>query len=519
MTEPSDTTTLDHYLRVLRQHRRLIVVVAFICSATALALALNQEPRYEATASMSFKDDSQALGAAGIVVQRSQEPAQVANQAAGTLTRDAIMNVVRKRLREKATVEDLQSRVSAVADPASNLVVITAKARTGKGAAALANTTAIVARDTTNQRAQDAARSEIATVRKRLARLDKGDTVDRRLQQEQLARLEAFSAFSASATINAVAAVPSSPSSPKPVLSTFIGLFLGIIIGVGLAFIRNTLDRRLRRPTEIAATLGLPLLGVVPADKLAIVPRSGVGPEAEGLEGFRILRTNVDFLDFDNPPRTVLVTSAMPEEGKSTVAVGLAVSGAATGRRTLLVECDLRRPVHAERLGLAKTPGLTDFLSGAAQPPDVLQTRPVDLGGDAATARVPGTALDLVCIAAGTQTDRPAEMLVSNRFKDFLAEVSSVYDLVVIDAPPLLPVADTLELVPQVDAVLFCVRSARTTRDQARAGIAALERFPARPTGLVVTDVRMNDGDVGGYYRYDYSSTGSSESAGTISTT
>jgi capsular exopolysaccharide synthesis family protein len=221
--------------------------------------------------------------------------------------------------------------------------------------------------------------------------------------------------------------------------------------------------------------------------------------QAEDLEAFRIMRQNFQYMAAE-PLRSVLVTSAMPEEGKSTVAVGLATALATGGRRTLLLDCDLRRPVVSRRLGLPQEPGLTDYLTGNAALGDVvhkLQTPLPSLNGAAALGDQ-----GLACITAGTSPPRPAELLASDRFQRFLAELSQSYDTVVLDSAPLLTVADSLALVPTVDSVLVCVRLHQSRRDHVRAAQHALGRLPERPMAVVLTAAR-SEGD--GYY-YGYGS-------------
>jgi Mrp family chromosome partitioning ATPase len=171
------------------------------------------------------------------------------------------------------------------------------------------------------------------------------------------------------------------------------------------------------------------------------------------------------------------------------------------GKRTLLVECDLRRPTLARRLGLAEAPGLTDYLARRADPQEILQTVEIAPSQNGGSGPLPtdGESL-LVCITAGTPSPQPAEMLGSERLHEFLQAVGESYEMVVIDSSPLLAVADTRELLPHVDGVLICIRSLQTTREQALAAKAALDHFPTRPTGIVVTGLGSRDAEQYGYY-------------------
>jgi Mrp family chromosome partitioning ATPase len=222
----------------------------------------------------------------------------------------------------------------------------------------------------------------------------------------------------------------------------------------------------------------------------------------------------------------------MPDEGKSTVSVSLASAAALAGSRVLLVECDLRRPSLSTRLGVKSNPGLTDYLQGAALPQDLLQMVPLTPPAGAAsqpsakpivtsphpsprmtspsTQRKKGgkpqqpqpTAPSMVVISAGSPVTNAPELLQSKRFEDFLDKVSRAYDLVVLDGSPLLSVADPLELAADADGVLLCIRVQRTTRDQARASVAALGHLPERPSGIVVTGLKRGDETYQYYYGY-----------------
>jgi Mrp family chromosome partitioning ATPase len=182
---------------------------------------------------------------------------------------------------------------------------------------------------------------------------------------------------------------------------------------------------------------------------------------------------------------------------------------AMAGKRVLLIDCDLRRPTLAGRLHARPRPGLTEYLVGKVSAPDVLQTVKLPLVGASNGARPSdnghrqGASASFVFVASGSHDSRSAELLGSPRLTEFLREAGGAYDAVVLDSSPLLPVSDTRELLPHVDAVILCARASQTTRDQAAAAKTALSQLPQRPTGLVITGVAAQADDYGAYaYAY-----------------
>jgi Mrp family chromosome partitioning ATPase len=333
---------------------------------------------------------------------------------------------------------------------------------------------------------------------------------------QELARIQSVGQFARSAQIAAFAVAPGSATSPDKVRSTVLGFVLGLLLGIVFAFVRDTLDRHLRNPRDIESSFKFPVLGYVRNDamgQLAYQSNGSGGRDKQlDVEAFRIVRRNLEFLSDSAPPRTILVTSGLPEEGKTTVAGSLAFAMAAAGRTTLLVDCDLRRPALADRLELERSPGISDFLVNGAKPEEILRTvqfsEPVSLNGSnpAGNGDAEGVARhQFVFVPAGSITIRATEALGSPRFKEFLAQVRQVYDVVILDSSPLLPVADTLEILPLVDAVVFCARERKATKATASAARAAFAHLPDRPTGLVVTGVKPRRGDAYGYAYYGYS--------------
>lgn len=519
----SDTRqgTLRDYVRVLRNARTAIIALTLLGAAIAAGLSLSQETQYVAAASVTFQEENRSNAEAGLAAVQTQTAAQLAAEGAATLLSNDVLRRARGRLESRRTIDELRAMLTTSVDAASTLVAVQATASDPQFAAALANEVArsavAIRQDSERARYERTAES----VERQYERLRDEDESDDRTDLargsllDRIATLRTLSVSATPARVAEAASVPSSPASPQPIRSTVFGGLIGLMLAIGLAFVRDTLDRRLRDSGEIQEELDLPVVGSVRVEALgnAAYVANGRGPMTDqDVESFRILRTNIEFLDVDRPIKSVLVTSPLPGEGKSTVAASLAAANAAAGKRTLLVECDLRRPCLSGRLSVDRSPGLSDYLAGQAQPGDIVQVVALSEAGISANGRGgddPQTAAEpeagkLAVIAAGSQSIRPAELLGSQRFRTFLEEITAAYEAVVIDTPPLLSVSDTLEIVPLVDGVLLCIRADQTTRDQARAVKGALAHLPERTTGIVVTGLKPGREHDYGYYSYAY---------------
>lgn len=527
MSEAPRYVTLRDYLRVLREHRLMIVLTALVFAAVAFVFSLQQEEVYEAEASLSIDDPSEGaafFGQEGVFPEPAE---QRAAELAGTAVQAPTLRAVAQRLEGELRPAEIASRITTRTETSTNFVVIEAAADDPRLAARLANFTAAKVADSRNaearQRFAHAARLQRSEVRALAGQRDQSPT--ERLTQLQIERqvssLQALSRFAEPVQVARSAAVPAAPSSPYPVRNTLLGLLVGLTLGVIAAFVRDSLDRRLRSSSEIEREMSLPLVGQVSAETLdrTVGPSNGRSTlTAAELEAFRILRMNVSLLD--RAPRTIAVTSALPEEGKSTVAAALAFASALAGSRVALVECDLRRPSMAGSLGISRSPGLTECLSQGSDPRSFLQRVTTQLPREATPsapstganggpiAKDPAAGLTATatasfdCLTAGEPIPRPAEALESKRFRELLSRLADEYDAVVVDTSPLLTVVDTLALIPQLDGVLLCVRKSRTTRDQLAAARRTLEHLPARPTGIVVTGLEPGEETYYGHYAY-----------------
>jgi capsular exopolysaccharide synthesis family protein len=508
---PPRYASFSDYVRVVRRHRILVVVITVLFVGVALAVSMSKTETFRAQAQISFRDvlaDLNLLGVGDTVPELA--PAQLAQINAELIARPEVTRRVAKRINEDISAAALASMVSASVGVQTNLVIVTAEAGDAQLAAEVANEYARAAKEvgTAEQlkRLRQAQKAILEEIKK--ARQDQNpgvSTIRLSVLEQTLSRVQTLLQISEPVRIVSPAGVPGAPVSPTPARDAVLAGLVGLVFGLLAAFGRDSLDRRLHTAKEVHDELGVPVLARVPKSALGSAGLAAGGErklsEAD-FEAFRVLRMNLAALRTE-PPVSVLITSALPEEGKSTLSMGLASASTVAGQRTLLVECDLRRPSFSGRLGIPREPGLTDYLNGRVEPQTVLRTIDLAMPTGANGAAEGGSAGTLVCISAGSPVANPAELLISARFKDFLAKVSQTYDLVILDGGPMLSIVDPLELVPQVDAVVFCVRAQKTTRDQVRAARAALANLPERPIGAVLTGLKRRGPDSYDYY-YGY---------------
>jgi non-specific protein-tyrosine kinase len=269
-------------------------------------------------------------------------------------------------------------------------------------------------------------------------------------------------------------------------LNLVLGLLIGLAVGVGVAVLRETLDTTIKSTEDMQKLTGISPLGVIAYDSQAqrnplvsqLDTRTGRG------EAFRTLRTSLRYADVDHPPRMVVMTSSVAGEGKSTTACNLAITLASAGVHVVLVEGDLRRPRVADYMGIEGAAGLTDVLIGRSQLDDVLK-------------RWGGSTLSV--LTSGGLPPNPSELLSTDQMGEVLVALRQRADIVLIDAPPLLPVTDAAVLAQQCDGALLVVRHGRTTREQATRALDALNSVGAKVLGTV-----LNMAPTGGVDRYGY---------------
>ncbi|MEV7003542.1 polysaccharide biosynthesis tyrosine autokinase [Streptomyces sp. NPDC093982] len=436
---------LHGFLKVLA--RRWLTVVACLVTAigTAVVTTTLSAPLYEARTQLFVatraSDDTTQLNQG-----QNFSQARVQSYAAIVATRQVTEPVV-KELRLDTTPEELASRIRAVAPLNTVLINITVQDSEPRRAALIANAVAV----------------QFSAIVERL------ETPKPAASPRRPGKTPSTATSPVSLGITQEAVPPTGPVSPRPLMNLALGTLSGLVLGAGLVALRETLDTTFKMSESLNEFTALPGLGAIPYDrKVPKWPLASADGHSTRAEAFRKLRTNLQFSQVNDRPRTIVVTSSVPGEGKTNTAVNLALALAEAGVSTCLVDADLRHPCVAGVFGLIRDAGLTTMLIGQATFKEVVQ---------------PVGPLDV--LTSGPVPPNPTELLSSTRMEEVLREMADTYEVVVVDTAPLLPVADTLGLASLTHGALLVVRAASTRRDQVRMATESLDRVGVRVLGTV----------------------------------
>lgn len=443
---------LRDYLRILRHNMILVVAATLFGLLAGGAASVLIKPTYTSDTQLFV-----AIQSSGSVTELQQgntfSQARVQSYVK-TVTTPIVLQPVIDSLGLPITADELSKRVSATTD--LNTVLIKISVADGSPVQAAAT-------------AQAVANSLINAV-------------------DGLEKPKTGGSSPVSLSVVTPAEAPSAPSAPNTRLNLVLGLVIGLALGIGAAVLRSTMDTRIRGEADLRHVTDVPLLGGIAFDADATKKPllTQASPQSQRAETFRQLRTNLQFANISGQARTVLVTSSLPGEGKSTTATNLAIALAQAGQSVCLIDADLRRPMVGEYLGLERHAGLTTTLVGAADVNDVLQPWGED---------------NLYVLASGQIPPNPSELLGSDEMKELISRLELVFDSVIIDAPPLLPVTDAAVLSQHVGGVALVVGAQKVRQQDLRKSLDALEMVGAKVLGVVLNKVPAKGPDA---YAYGY---------------
>jgi len=509
LAEADSELELRDYLRVLRRRKWTIVTTTVIVVALAVGASVAQAKVYQGVADVLLQPRSTESLFDPSSGQRN-DPARAVQTEIQVLRSRPVRDLVRQQLGSAP-------RVSASPVGQTDVIQVKAEDPEPERAAAIANAYARAYIDYRRTQAVEGLlaageqiQAKIGEIQEQLDATPPTATGvrDSLFQQQALFRqkldqLQVDAALkTGGAQLVTPAVAPISPIRPTPERNGIVALAVGLMLGVGLAFLLEYLDDSLKNKDDVErAAPGVPVVALIPAltgwknHKDAVVV-SSTDPKSPAAEAYRTLRTSVQFLGLDRPMQVVQVTSPSQSEGKSTTVANLAVALAGAGKRVVLLDADLRRPRAHHFFGLDHDTGLTSALLGDV--PLEVALRPV--------VTVPG----LSVLASGPIPPNPSELLAGDRFGQLLLSLRERADYILVDCPPALPVTDAAVLAGRVDGTLLVVTARYTEGRQLHRAVEVLGHVNAVLLGIVLNGVKEDDG-YGYSYRYRYAYAGDDE--------
>jgi len=488
---------LHHYLGVARRRKWLILAVAVFVPLAVVVVSLLRSPVYEGSAKVLLSRQNLASRLTGIPEPNaSVEEETVVKTQAQVARVPAIARGVSRRL-GPGTMSPQQFLESSSVSTSPEAEILTFHVRDGDARVAARAATLYAQQYSRYRRLQDTASLVSARrgVERHIQELrdageDSGALYNSLLNREQ--QLQTMETLQTSNTTVIEAAGDAQQVSPKPLRDGVLALLVGAFFGLGLAFLLEALDTRVHDARELERALGIPLLARVPPpprrddgeDAVAMLEQ----PEGGQAEAFRMLRTNVEFTLLDREVSSVMITSALEEEGKSTTVANLALAFAQAGKRVALVDLDLRRPRLEQVFGLDQAPGVVQVVLGQSSLDEARHR-----------VSIPDCAGALEVLTCGSPPPNPGEFVASRRLPELLAQLAERADLVLVDSPPLLHVGDAMTLSADVDAMVVVAEPKKLRQGAVEEARRLLGPMRAHKLGFVLTGAEQGKG-----YGYGY---------------
>jgi len=491
---------LRTYLRILRRRKWWVIVCAGLGVVGAIAYAFSATKEYSATAQLLVQPQNATIPLTSPA--QTITTTEVATELQ-LLSSAPVVDAVKRRLHLS------QLNVVSAEQGQTDVISVTATNPDPTLAARVANVyatdfvdyeTFVALKGLTTTELQ--LQSQINAIEQELPATTgspQGDALANQLAvlKEEYAQYQVDgAATTGGVTVTSSASVPTAPSSPKKLEIVLIGLAVGLMVGLGAAFVAENLDDAIRSRDDLEhVTPGVLIMGLVPMigswrDRAEPFLVMRAEPTAPAAEAYRSLRTSLQFAAYDNKIASVLVTSPTATEGKTSTVANLGVVLATAGQHVALVSADLRRPRLAAFFGLDEGLGLTSVMIGESTLEEALRAVP----------DIPGLAV----LGCGPVPPNPAELLSSPKLAGIFDQLKQNFDMVLVDSSPLLPVTDPILLSRFTDTTLLVVASGQTTKRQLKRGVEQLAQVGTRQIGIVLNEVTRRGSDVDAEYDYSY---------------
>ena len=510
------TVEIKEYFYLLWSWAWLVALAGFLAGGAALVFSLLSTPIYQTSTRLLVSDPpaQRSIDYSAIVSSQS-----MTSTYAEMLVDQPVLQGVIDRLQLQTSPQALKQSISVEIVRNTQLLVVTVEDPDPTRAAEVANTIGEVfaarIRELQTQRygaTQEGLAKQVGDMEQQInqttqalaaetdpaqkLQLESRLTEYRRLYSNLVTNFEQVRLAEAQTSTNVVVAepagVPEKPVRPQTARNSLLAVLAGMLLAAGGVLALDLLDDTLKSPEIIRKKFNLPLLATIASHEMEDEkPISLSAPRSPVAEAFRSMRTNITFAGVDRPLRRILVTSATPQDGKTTVSTNLAVVLAQGEKRTVLVDADLRRPQVHRKFGLLNRAGLSEmFLCELEALPGLVQT-----------VEAPGLAV----ITSGSLPPNPAELLTSQKLTVILDRLAEEYELILIDTPPVLSVTDAVALAPSMDGVILVAKPGKTRLRDLEQTLAQLRAVNARILGVVLNDVETQSRKYGYYYGGYYS--------------